>query len=78
MYAAKKLFNYLTIVLAVATIISCFIAWHNNQRSYISLILLILTFILNLISRSLNDKDLNLTKDDKEMLEKLNKDKKQN
>ena len=68
MYALQKFFNYITLICAALTVgisIYCIV---THKNSGICLILLILTLILNSISRVYNDKNMNLTKEDKEFL----------
>lgn len=73
MYAIQKFFNYITLVLAVITVISCIYVIIAKKSAFICLILLILTLIFNSISRVYNDKNMDLTKEDKELLENLKK-----
>lgn len=76
MYAVQKFFNYITLVLAVLTVGSCIYVVITHKSSLICLLLLILTFIFNAISRIYNNRNMNLTKKDKEMLENLKNNKK--
>lgn len=76
MYILQKIFNYITLILAVITIIMCFYVVITKKSSLICLLLLILTLIFNSISRIYNNKNMNLTKEDKELLEDLKNKKK--
>lgn len=71
MFFAQKIFNYITLILAVITILSCAYVVITKSSSFICLILLILTLIFNAISRVYNNKNINLTKEDKEFLNNL-------
>lgn len=76
MYALQKFFNYITLACAVLTVGSCIYCIIFHKRAFFCLILLILTLILNSISRVYNDRNMNLTKEDKEFLGINNKNKK--
>ncbi len=77
MYKLQKFFNYMTLILAVVTVISCFYVTYAKKSYFICVLLLILTLIFNSISRVYNNKDIDLTKEDKVLLEDLKKQKKE-
>ena len=76
MYTIQKFFNYITFILAIITVLSCFYVAYTKKSTLICLLLLILTLIFNTISRIYNNKNMNLTKKDKEMLKDLKNKKK--
>ena len=71
MYKTQQFFNYITLILAVITVVVCMYSIIEKRRMYIFFSLMILTLIFNGISRVYNEKIMNLTKDDKKMLSKL-------
>ncbi len=68
MYALRKFFNYATLVLAIFTIGITVLVICHKLNAMLSIIFMAITLIFNGISRIYNDRDLNLTKDDKEFL----------
>ena len=73
MFAMQKFFNYITLVLAIITVGSCIYVIIKKKNVGICLVLLILTLILNSISRVYNNKNMNLTKKDREVLDNIKK-----
>lgn len=71
MYKVQQFFNYITLILAIITVVVCMYSIIEKRRMYICFSLMILTLIFNGISRVYNEKSMNLTKDDKKMLSKL-------
>lgn len=68
MYALQKFFNYITLIMAILTVGVSIYGIVQHQKMLLPLILLILTFVLNSISKIYNEKNINLTKEDKEFL----------
>ncbi len=73
MFAMQKFFNYITLVLAIITVGTCIYVIIAKKNVGICLVLLILTLILNSISRVYNNKNMNLTKKDREVLDNIKK-----
>ena len=73
MFASQKFFNYITLSLAVITVLTSVYVIIAKKSTFICLILLILTLIFNSISRVYNNKNIDLTKEDKELLENMKK-----
>lgn len=70
MYKRKTL-NYITIILAISTV-GMAIYSVKTKRDYILCgVMLVITIISNFLSNKVNDKDVELTKEDKKMLEDL-------
>lgn len=67
----SQFFNYLTLILAIITI--CLAIWTivNKTSPIICIILMCIMLISNHISKKINDKNNNLTKEDKDILDKL-------
>lgn len=75
MYKVQQFFNYLTLILAILTVGFSIYSLIEKKRLTICLILLLLTLLFNEISRIYNKQNMNLTKSDKELLEKLKEEK---
>lgn len=75
MYKIQQFFNYLTLVLAVITVGLCIYAIIEKQRLYICFTFMIITILVNEISRIYNKQNMNLTKEDEEILKKLKEEK---
>lgn len=71
MYKIQQLFNYVTLILAVITVVICMYSIIEKRKMYIAFSLMILTIVFNGISRIYNKRSMNLTKRDKEMLNDL-------
>ncbi|MEG2645950.1 MAG: hypothetical protein RSA08_02845 [Clostridia bacterium] len=65
----EKFLNYLSLILAVITIILAMYSYVTKRSIFPSGILLILTLTISSISRYMNDKSINLNKKDMENLE---------
>ncbi|MEG1990000.1 MAG: hypothetical protein RR136_03305 [Clostridia bacterium] len=71
----NKLFNYITLFFAVLTILASIYSIITKTNPILGIILLVITLVFNYISKKINDKNINLTKEDKLMLEKLKSNK---
>lgn len=58
----EKIFNYLSLILALITIVSAFYSYFTGSGLLISSLLLILTLIISSISRYLNEKKIKFDK----------------
>lgn len=67
----QKAFNYLTLILATITIFMAISTVQNNYEKIYPFIMLIITVIFYIISKRYNDDIINLKKQDREMLEKI-------
>ena len=74
----KQTLNYITIVLAISTIGMAIYSVKTRENIIWCSIMIIITVISNYISNKINDKDINLTDKDKEMLKEISEAKKQN
>lgn len=72
----QKTFNYITFILAIITIFMVISASKNNTSIVPCAIMLFITLVFSYISKKYNEEMLNLNKSDKEMLEKIAKEKK--
>lgn len=72
----QKTFNYITFILAIITIFMVISASKNNTSIVPCAIMLFITLVFSYISKKYNEEILNLNKSDKEMLEKIAKEKK--
>lgn len=75
MYKRQAL-NYITIIFAISTIGMAVYVVKTKENVIWCSIMLIITLISNFISNKLNEKDINLTKGDKELLNKIRENKK--
>jgi len=67
----QKAFNYLTLILATITIFMAISTVQNNSEKIYPLIMLFITIIFYIISKRYNDDIVNLKKQDRKMLEKI-------
>lgn len=67
----QKAFNYLTLILATITIFMAISTVQNNYEKIYPLIMLFITIIFYIISKRYNDDIVNLKKQDRKMLEKI-------
>lgn len=72
----KQTLNYITIVLAISTIGMAIYTVKTKENIIWCTVMIILTLISNYISNRVNDKDINLTDKDKEMLKEISEAKK--
>ena len=72
----KQTLNYITIVLAISTIGMAIDTVKTKENIIWCTVMIILTLISNYISNRVNDKDINLTDKDKEMLKEISEAKK--
>ena len=77
MYKRKAL-NYITIVFAISTIGIAIYSIKSKKDYILCSVMLIITIICNFMSNKVNDKDIDLTKEDKKMLENFKKEMKKN
>lgn len=70
----KKLFNYITIICAISLIGMSLYSLKTKKDYILCSIMLVITLVCNYYSNRLNEKDIDLTKEDKDMLEKLEKE----
>ena len=82
MYFFRKFFNYATLVLAITTIITVILVVCHKLNAVVSVIFMAVTLMFNSISRVYNDREIKLTKQDRELIninkEKNDKDKENN
>lgn len=71
MFNKSKIFNYITLFFGLVTIGVTIYSIITNKSSLFSIIFLVITLIFYYISRKLNNKNINLTKEDKEMLDNI-------
>ena len=71
----QKTFNYITFILAIITIFMVISASKNNTSIVPCAIMLFVTLVFSYISKKYNEEMLNLNKNDKEILDKLTKEK---
>lgn len=77
MSSKSSIINYITLILAIITIGSAFYTIYFHLDKIYSILLLILTLIFSIISRSINESEINLsTKDREEINKSLDKIKK--
>lgn len=71
----RQALNYITIVFAISTIGMAIYSVRTRNSIILCTVMLIITMVSNYFSNKINDKDVDLTKEDKELLEKLRKEK---
>ena len=64
----QKFFNYLTIILALITIILAINTCNNDLNPIFCTTMLIITFVISFFSRKFNNENVNLTDKDREFL----------
>lgn len=67
----QKIFNYITLILAIMTIFMVVSTSQNNESRWPCVIMLLITLVFSYISRKYNDKILYIRKKDKEQLDKI-------
>ena len=72
----RQVLNYITIVLAVSTIGMAIYSVKTRENIIWCLVMLCVTIVSNYISNRINEKDIELTSKDKEILDKILKGKK--
>ncbi|MDO4283607.1 MAG: hypothetical protein Q4D02_08240 [Clostridia bacterium] len=70
MSSKSNIINYITLILAILTIVAVFYTVYFELNKIYSILLLILTFIFSMMSRKINESEMNLKKEDREELEK--------
>lgn len=70
MYKRQAL-NYITIVLAISTIGMAIYTIKTKENVIFCSIMLVITLIPNYISNKISERDINLTKEDRELLDKI-------
>ena len=69
----RQVLNYITIILAISTVGMAIYSVKTKRDYILCSVMLLVTIISNSFSRKCNDKDIDLTKEDKLMLEDLKK-----
>lgn len=67
----RKLLNYITIICAISTVGMALYSSRTIKNNIMCFVMLIITITVNYFSNKCNEKDIDLTKEDKEKLEKL-------
>lgn len=70
MFFVQKFFNYFTLILAICTIGLCIYTVIKKTNPGACIILMSITIIFNTISRIYNNRNVDLKKEDLEMLKK--------
>lgn len=70
--------NYITLILAITTLVVSFYCYTNNYSYNLSYFFALVTLGIYLINRLQIDKETNLSKKDKEMLQDIKKNKEKN
>lgn len=70
MSSKSSIINYITLILAIITIVSVFYTIYFELNKIYSVLLLILTLLFSFMSRKINESEMNLKKEDREELER--------
>lgn len=70
MSSKSNIINYITLILAIITIGCVFYTICFKLNKIYSILLLILTLVFSIMSRKINDSETNLSKKDREEIEK--------
>lgn len=70
MSSKSSIVNYITLILAIITIGVSFYTIYFKLNSIYSILFLILTLVFSIMSRKINENELNLKDEDKKELEK--------
>lgn len=73
MLSKSQFFNYLTLILAIATICTAIWTIVNKANPIMSIILMGIMLISNHISKKINGSNNDLTKEDKQILNEIKK-----
>ena len=68
----QKAFNYLTLILAIMTLFTALFAIETKKDMVICTIMLVITIIFYLISKTSNNQNIKLTKEDREAIKSAN------